>query len=189
MTVQMKNEQKSIIKPVLKVLLLIAVPLVIAGALWLGSYIHGRVRFDEAYFSAEYQEEYSSPGPVAIALETAIKHGDTRLYSELTGLKREIMLESRPKMAYMLLVEVDESGYFHYLYFDFDTFHRQTHYIKEVNQRWVVAPEDVYFYFDSGQWLRTFMPLAMTWWAILIVIGLLKGLSYLGARTRTAYGY
>ncbi len=191
MTVQQQKsgKQKRIVRRVVSIFLLIFMPLIIAGALMAGARIHSLFRYEESYFSPQYQELYPSPGPVAIALESALKNGDTRLFSELTGMKREITLEPQPKMMFSILVDVDSYDYFHYLYFDFDTFHRQTYFIKEINQRWVVVPEDLYFYFDSGQWLRVFMPLAMTWWVILAVVGILKGLSYLGARTRAAYGF
>lgn len=189
MTVQANQHNLSGANLILKILLLALIPVVLAGAFLLGARIHARFRYDETYFSAAYQQQYASPGSVAIALEQALQQGDSQLYAELTGMQREFTLEAYPELAYMLLVEVDQADYFHYLYFDFDTFHRQTHYIKEQNQRWIAVPEDVYFYFDSGQWLRVFFPLALTWWVFLLAFSIIKGLSHLGARTRSAYGF
>ncbi len=174
----------------LKILAVVAVPLIIAGIYILGVQIHGLFRFDQAYFAPEYQETYHSPGMVAIALERALQTGDTQLYAELTGLKREIgEITPRPALHFSILVEVDKRDYFHYLYFDFDTFLRDTHYVKEVNGRWVAVPQDAYFYFDSGQWLKVFGPVSASWWVLFLAIAIMKMLSRLGSRTRTAYGW
>ncbi len=191
MTVQTQNgEDKVKMSRWLRAVGLVLAPLLIAGVYILGVQIHSQFRYDAAYFSSEYQAKYDSPGMVAIDLERALQQGDMTLYTELTGLKRfSDILAPKPELHFSILIDVDEQGYFHYLYFDFDTYHRQTHYIKEINGRWLVVPEDAFFYFDSGQWLKVFMPIAISWWVLLIAIGIMKGLSYLGSRTRTAYGY
>jgi len=41
----------------------------------------------------------------------------------------------------------------------------------DVRERWVLAPEDLYFYWQTGRWLDFYLPSALTWWVILIVAG------------------
>ncbi len=175
---------------VMRVIALVSVPLIIAGIYILGVQIHALFRYDQAYFAPEYQEAYNSPGMVAIALEQALQNGDSQLYTELTGLKTDAeQMAPKPDLHFSILVDVDERDYFHYLYFDFDTMHRDTHYVKEVRGRWVTVPQDAYFYFDSGQWVKVFGPISASWWVLLLAIAIMKLLSRLGARSRTAYGW
>lgn len=44
-------------------------------------------RYDMSYFTPQYQEIYSAPGDVAVALEEVLRTGDSLLYSEMTGLR------------------------------------------------------------------------------------------------------
>ena len=89
---------------------------------------------------------------------------------ELQGLRQAPKdVEPNPNIRFAILVEIDDAGYFHYLYFDARTFLRSTYYVKNVGGRWVAAPEDLYFYWDSGKWLGVFLPIAIVWWLILIV--------------------
>ncbi len=190
MSVQKHGEEKLNKSQVFRVAALVLMPLVIAGIYILGVQIHGLFRYDQAYFASEYQEAYHSPGMVAIALERALQNGDSALYGELTGLKRDPgEMTPRPDLHFSILVEVDERDYFHYLYFDFDTLRRDTHYVTEVNGRWVAVPQDAYFYFDSGQWMKVFGPLTASWWVLLLAIAIMKLLSRLGAKSRAAYGW
>jgi hypothetical protein len=126
-----------------------------------------------SYFTPQYQEIYSAPGHVAVTLEEVLQTGDSRLYSELTGLRIKARTpEANPNMILTIVLDVDELGYFHYLYFDVKTYERAVYYIKEINDRWVVIPKDASFAYNSGRWLVTFAPLAAIWWAILFFVGL-----------------
>jgi hypothetical protein len=87
-------------------------------------------------------------------------------------------------MALTIVLDVDQRGYFHYLFFDVKTYRRAVYYIKEVNDRWVVVPEDAIFAFNSGRWLVTFSPLAAIWWTILIFSGLGIMIFFRAARFR-----
>jgi hypothetical protein len=148
-------------------------PLILAGLFILFVVIQIPFRYDMTYFTPQYQEMYSAPGNVAVTLEEVLRTGDSRIYSELTGLRLKVRApEANPNMALTIVLDVDELGYFHYLYFDVRTYERAVYYIKEINDRWVVIPEDASFAFNSGRWLVTFTPLAAIWWAILFFVGL-----------------
>ncbi len=148
-------------------------PLLLAGLFILFVLVQIPFRYDISYFTPQYQELYDGPGDVAAALEEVLRTGDSRLYSELTGLRREARTpEANPNMVLTIVLEVDELGYFHYLYYDVRTYRRAVYYIKEVGERWVVIPEDAIFAFNSGRWLVTFTPLAAIWWVILFFVGL-----------------
>ena len=148
-------------------------PLLIAGLFILYVVVQIPFRYDMSYFTPQYQEIYSAPGNVAAALEEVLRTGDSLVYAELTGLGPKARApEANPNMALTIVLDVDELGYFHYLYFDVKTYKRAVYYIKEVNDRWVVVPEDAIFAFNSGRWLVTITPLAAIWWAIIFFVGL-----------------
>jgi hypothetical protein len=127
-------------------------------------------RYDEQYFTPNYQEKYNSPGAVARELEGALKVGNQQLLKELRGIHRDPgVLEPKPTLVLSILIDVDDAGYFHYLFFDFDTYRRSIYYIIDVRERWVLVPEDLYFYWQTGRWLDFYIPLALTWWFILII--------------------
>lgn len=148
-------------------------PLLLAGLFILYVVVQIPFRYDMSYFTPQYQEIYSAPGDVAVTLEEVLRTGDSRVYSELTGLRLKARApEANPNMALTIVLDVDELGYFHYLYFDVKTYKRAVYYIKEVNDRWVVIPEDATFAFNSGRWLVTITPLAAFWWVILFFVGL-----------------
>ena len=152
---------------------LAVLPVLLAGLFILYVVVQTPFRYDMSYFTPQYQEIYSAPGNVAVALEEVLRTGDSLLYSELTGLRLEARApQANPNMALTILLDVDERGYFHYLFFDVKTYRRAVYYIKEVNDRWVVVPEDAIFAFNSGRLLVTFTPLAAIWWTILIFSGL-----------------
>jgi hypothetical protein len=168
---------------------LVVLPLILLAVYMLGVKIHETFRYDESFFTPEYQDVYFTPGSVAIELEQALRSGDSGKIAELTGIRSStIASESRPNIVLSILMDVDERDYFHYMYFDISTYLRETHYIKQVNGRWVVSPQDAYFYYDSGQWVKVFGPIASVWWAILLVIGIGNLVSKAASRTRAAYG-
>mgnify|MGYP006291525707 FL=1 len=168
---------------------LMLIPLLIAGLYALSMTIHARFRYDRTYFTPEYAQKYPSPGEVARTLETVLREGDEQTYAALTGLRREPPdLAPQPRISLSILIDVDERDYFHYLYFNTETFRRSTYFVKEIENRWVVAPEDLYFYFDSGQWTKVFMPVAITWWILWLVVAVARLLYLAGARTRWEHG-
>lgn len=165
------------------------IPLLLAGLYAVAMEIHSQFRYDETFFTPNYQESYFSPGVVALALEGALKQGDTRLYHELSGLRESSQtLQPEPRKSLSILLEVDDHDYIHYLYFDTDSFRRDTRHIKEVNGRWVVSPEDAYFFYDSGRWVGVFFPVALIWWLLLIVFLLGSLVWRAAAKSRSAMG-
>ena len=158
-------------------------PLLLAGLFALVAEVQRFGRYDPAYFTEEYRRRYDSPGAVARALGEALRSGDEALLAELQGLRRPVSLHTGPGMIFVMLLESDDR-YFTYLYFDMDTYRRYTYNVEEVNGRWVVAPEDLYFYFHSGRWWRVFLPLALTWWIVEIVVVLGVWIFHRSARLR-----
>jgi hypothetical protein len=145
-------------------------PLAVAGLLVLVVAIQAQFRYDQNFFTARYQDLYSSPSIVAEALEKSIRTNDPPLYAELTGLRKKSRpIEHNPNIRLAILLQVDDAGYFQYLFFDVKTYARSTFYIKKVMGRWVVVPQDMYFYLDSGRWLVFFTPLALIWWGALLI--------------------
>jgi len=148
------------------------IPLCAAGIFILIAHLQAWFRYDARYFTPEYQSSYESPGDVAVALESAIRTSNQVLYEELTGLRFEPHpIRHNPNLRLAILLDVDEIGYFQYLFFDVKTYERSAFYIKQVMDRWVVVPQDAYFYWDSGRWLAVFTPLALIWWGVLIIGG------------------
>ncbi|MFQ5593689.1 MAG: hypothetical protein ACE5HA_06035 [Anaerolineae bacterium] len=162
------------------------VPLFIAGLFAATVTTQSWFRYDETYFAPDYQELYHSPGAVARQWEQALRSGDSTLVAELTGLGHVPRIEPNPNIILTILLEMDDAGYFHYLYFDIQTYKRSTFYIKEIKNRWVVVPADAFFYWDSGRWQGVFAPLAAVWWLVLIVAGAGISLSRVSAQAREA---
>ncbi len=192
MSVQKENGEQKVNSTTryFRIAALVLIPLILAGLYIVAVQVNAIFRYDKTYFNQEYVETYASPGAVARALEGALQNGDTQLYNELTGLKREFNeMSPQPNLHFSILVEVDDQDYFHYLYFDMDTMHRATHYVKEAKGRWVTVPQDAFFYFDSGQWMKVFMPVTLSWWVLLGAIAIMKLLAYFGSRSRAAFGW
>lgn len=165
------------------------VPLILAGAYGAAMTAQSQSQYNDTYFTSEYQERYPAPGSAAREWEEALQTGNPELVAELTGLKEPPRIEPNPDVILSILLEVDDAGYYHYLYFNLETYERLTYYIKEVKGRYVVVPEGLYFYWDSGQWLGVVSPVAIVWWLILLIAGVAISLFRVGAQTReTMFG-
>jgi hypothetical protein len=68
-----------------------------------------------------------------------------------------------------------------YLYFDELTYERYLYSFERVGDRWVVAPDDLYYVMRSGRWKEFFVPIAIGWWLlggiVLVAIWSLHGSS------------
>jgi hypothetical protein len=144
-------------------------PFVLLGLLVLIVRAYGLVRFDPAYFTDTYLEQYAAPGQAARTMEGALQSGDQGLLAELQGLRWPAEFETSPSMVFVRLWERTDR-YTAYLYFDMQTYERHLHCFEEVHGRWVVAPADLTFYVQSGQWQRVFWPLAIVWWLLGTVV-------------------
>lgn len=140
-------------------------PLALALIYILAAYTQGLTRYDERFFTPVYQETYDAPSDVTRQLEQVLQSSDQALYQELTGLRGDPEIpDTSPHIIFTILLDVDERDYFHYLYFNTDTYERLTFFLKKVKGRWIVVPQDAYFFYDSGQWVRVFTPLALVYW-------------------------
>ncbi len=178
------DKKKEIPKSVWMVLVFL--PLIIAGLYVTLINIHYQFRYDDKYFSDNYLEMYDSPGSIAMGVEKAVQTGDAALFQELSGLRRSIPVKSSPDTIFTILLDVDDRGYFHYLYLDMGNYHRKVYYVKQVRERWVVVPEDFYYYWDSGRWWDVYLPLALVWWVILAVVIVAVFVYRLGGKYREA---
>jgi hypothetical protein len=147
-------------------------PFVLLGLLVLVVRAYGLVRFDPAYFTNTYREQYPTSGDAARRLEGALQSGDQGLLAELQGLRRPAEFAMSPSMVFVMLWERTDR-YTTYLYIDMETYERYPHYFEKVSGRWVVVPADLTFYVRSGRWQGVFWPLAIIWWLLgTVAIGL-----------------
>ncbi len=165
--------------------LIALIPFIFAGIYVTAMNVVHMFRYDDQFFTDEYRELYPSPGPVAIAVEQAIQNGDTDSMQALSGLRKNVKeFEASPDVIMTIMLEVDDFGYFHYLYLDMQTFRRSTYYVKEVSGRYVYVPQDPYFYYDSGYWWDVYLPIALVWWTVTIAATIGVFLYGIGAKAR-----
>jgi hypothetical protein len=151
------------------ILLVLLGPFVVLGLLVVVIKAFDLIRYDPAYFGGDYVDQYSASGDVARALETALQTGDRALLAELEGLRWPKELEASPSIVFVMLWERSDR-YITYLYFDMEAYERHPHHVEFVDGRYVVAPEDLHYRLNSGQWRSVFFPLASLWWIHGIVI-------------------
>jgi hypothetical protein len=150
------------VRPILVVALL---PLVLLGLLAVVMQVHGMLRYDPVYFTEPYVERYSKPDSVVKALERALQTDDRALLAELQGLRSPRAFETAPSIDLAMLSERNDH-YLTYLYVDRQTYDRYTHHLEKFEGRWIVSPDDVYFFVRSGRWQRVFLPAALAWWIL-----------------------
>lgn len=150
------------------ILVVALLPLVALGLAVLVVEVYGLARYDPAYFGEELFQRYDTPSAVAKDLELALQQNDTTLLRELHGLRATAKVKTGPSIVFVMLWERGDR-YLTYLYFDKQTYERYPHYVERVKGRWVVSPPDLYHFMHSGRWQRVFLPSAILWW----VLGLL----------------
>ncbi|MBN1955467.1 MAG: hypothetical protein JW900_10510 [Anaerolineae bacterium] len=164
-------------------LLATLLPLLVLGSLVVGVKIQDLFRYDAAYFTAAYVERYDAPSDVALALEQALKNDDLALLAELQGLRQAVPFDTGPRTIFIMFWE-DDGRYLSYLYLNMENYHRYIHYFELVRGRWVVAPPDVRYYLHSGRWVTVFLPLALVWWLVEMVVVLVIVVFRLSAQLR-----
>jgi len=157
---------------------LTGLPLLLAGLYLLLALIGSipSLRYAPRYFTDDYRTRYASPTMVVTELEHALRTDDRAAMAELEGLRRPVALDTRENMRVTILYDTD-NGYWNYLFFDTISYERFAQHLEQVNGRWVVAPEDLVYYYKSGEWKRTFFPIAAIYWVVEIVV-VLGTLSY-----------
>lgn len=147
------------------VVLVALLPFIVLGILVLFSSAYELVRYDPAYFTSAYREQYGEPAAVARALEGVLQTGNERLLAELQGLRRPVALASDRDIVFAMRWERTDS-YVTYMYFNHRTYERLPYYVMQVKGRWVVSPADLHFALESGHWRDLFFPLAIAWWIV-----------------------
>ncbi len=167
-----------------KWLVLAALGPLLASALFVAlALAQGWQRYRADYFTERYLPRYASPGAVVTALERALNRGDFALQAELQGLRRPRDFGALAQMEMAVRLE-SSSGYEAYVFYDSARKTRHVFYVHAVRGRWVLAPEDGYFYLHSGRWLRVALPLALSWWLLELATMLARWGWGLGGRLR-----
>lgn len=142
-------------------------PVFVLLLFFLAAWIQGKTIFYEPYFSPEYQARYSTPDDLIVELEQALQIGDSAKIAELQGTRSAPKnLTPRPEMGFSIHV-ADQGPFKNYLFMDRADFHRLMAHLKWVNGRYVLVPENLIYYLESGEWTNTFFPVATIWWLVL----------------------
>jgi hypothetical protein len=152
------------------VLFLLLVPFLVAGASFVITFVQGQVRYKPEYFSEEYVTRYQVLAPFLKDMETAFREGDEELMAVLQGTRSTPgFIEPNPNIQYSFLLD-RQGGYENHIYWDKVTYRRYVQHIKRVDGRFVVVPESLYFYMDSGTWPTVFTPPALYWWTFVLIV-------------------
>lgn len=154
------------------VLGLLLLPFIITGIFLLIAFIEDLTRYNQAYFNDGYQARYAVPSSLITDLENALRSGDETLLAKLQGTRHVPRnMESKPNLRFMIFWEYD-GKYSEYLFIDTSNYHRHMQHLKEVNGRYIVVPDGLYYMANSGRWLSTFGPIAVFWWLVVILFTL-----------------
>jgi hypothetical protein len=152
------------------VLFLMVVPFLVSGAAYAIASVQEQVRYKPEYFSEEYISRYQSLNPFLADLETAFHEGDEELMAVLRGTRSTpSFIPPNSNIQYSFLLD-QQGDYGNYVFWDIETYVRYVQHIKQVNGRFVVVPDSLYYYVDSGSWLTVFTPLALYWWSFVVIV-------------------
>jgi hypothetical protein len=152
------------------VFFLLVVPFLTAGIAFIIAFVQGQVRYKPDYFTNEYVARYQLLNPFLTDLETALKEGDENLMAVLQGTRSTPRsIPPNPNIQYSFLLN-RQGGYENHIFWDVETYVRYVQHIKQVDGRFVVVPESLYYYVDSGTWPTVFTPPALYWWSFVLII-------------------
>jgi hypothetical protein len=151
---------------------LLLLPLLILGAAFLAYQVQDSTRYNPAYFTPEYQQRYPEPAALLQDLELALHSGDAELLAQVQGTRAVPRgIEPRPNLRMVAFIAAS-GGYRSYLYQDTANFHRYTAHIKLERGRYVLVPESLYYYIDSGHWPEVFVPPSLIWLSFVVTVSL-----------------
>jgi hypothetical protein len=152
------------------VFFLLAVPILATGAVFVITFVQGQVRYNPEYFAEEYIERYQALNNFIIDLETAYKDGDENLVAVLQGTRATPeFVPPNPNIQFSFILN-RQGDYENLIFWDTVTYVREVQHVKMVKGRFVLVPESLYYYVDSGIWPTVFTPPALYWWSIVLVI-------------------
>ena len=147
-----------------RILAVAVVPLILVGLFLLAVLLARLVRYNPAYFSESYIEQYSTPMSVNEALERAFQTGDRTLLAELQGLRWPHAFPTGNIR--FVSCEAQGDDYYSYLFQELDGPGRYMFHTIHIEGRWVAATSDADFYLRTGRWTRAAAPIVLIYWAV-----------------------
>jgi hypothetical protein len=163
-------------------------PLIIAAIFAATVRLSNTDRFDPAYFTPELITEYDFPSAVAIDLETALRENDTALMARLEGLRQTHNFTPSEKATLERVNYTNNDRYREVMMIDRGTYRAHRYYLALEQGRWVLVPDDAFFYLDSGHWMGVWLPLSTVWWLVEVTVILMLLIAFYGARFRAEWG-
>jgi hypothetical protein len=152
------------------VLFLLIVPVLASLVAFAIAFVDGQIRYHPDFFSNEYIDRYDVLSPFLTDLELSFQNGDEALMQALLGTRRKPQrLEPNQHIQYSFLLD-RKGDYDNHIFWDVETYIRYVQHIKTVNGRYVLVPEGLYYYVDSGTWPTVFTPPALYWWSFVLII-------------------
>ncbi len=175
--------------PVFHIMAIVAIlPLVVAAAFTAAVRMSNADRFDPSYFTPEFVKKYSSADSVVLDLEKALREDDKELMAALQGLRQPVTYPTGAKMSLERLSPTQNTRYMDALIIDRQTYQARGYHLGLIQGRWVVTPDDAFYYVDSGHWAAAWLPMALIWWLAEAVTILMLLIYYYGARWRREWG-
>lgn len=134
------------------------------------AFIQERTRYAPEYFTAAYVGRYQTPDAVLEDLQIALQTGDRGALAALHGTRLPPGKVIAQPRVHFLLAWTQEGQYRDYLFFDDANNGKYMYHLKMVRGRYVVVPEGIYYYVDSGRWWTVLAPPAGIWWSMLILV-------------------
>lgn len=141
-------------------------------------------RFDPAYFTSDLIGEYGFANAAAIDLEKALRENDSDLLVKLEGLRQPVIFTASKKTTIERVTYTNNDRYREVMMIDRGTYRARRYHLGLEQGRWVVVPDDTYYYLDSGRWLAVWLPPSIIWWLAETTVTLMMLIWYFGGRFR-----